>query len=98
MQRKSDCLQLNWLGKSTSHKTYVGHRKYWEDILKSLQLNITQTDRCKVIEWDRQYTMDLTNLKGYHHPEITDINIYTDGSKTKEHTGAGYVIFKRKAE
>ena len=42
--------------------------------------------------------MDLTNLKGYHHPEITDINIYTDGSKTKEHTGAGYVIFKRKAE
>ena len=56
----TDCMQLNWLGKSSSHKTYIGHRKYWMDTLVSLQLDIIQTDRCKIIEWDRQYNTDLT--------------------------------------
>ena len=50
------------------------------------------------MQTNRQYVSDLTTLHSQDHPDITDINIFTDGSKTEEHTGAGFVIYKNKTE
>ena len=44
--------------------------------------------------WDKQYQCDLNSLNHRGLPKQSQINIYTDGSKTKNHAGAGIAIIK----
>ena len=39
------------------------------------------------------YTMDKNSLDKKTMPTLTQVNIFTDGSKTMNHVGAGYVIY-----
>ena len=44
--------------------------------------------------WDKLYQCDLNSLNHRGLPKQSQINIYTDGSKTKNHAGAGIAIIK----
>ena len=37
--------------------------------------------------------ISLHSLNATTHPPLSQINIFTDGSKTDQHTGAGFVIY-----
>ena len=52
----------------------------------------------KGTETTRQYNVDLESLNDKTLPTQTQINIYTDGSRTYNHVGAGYVIYDQSTE
>ena len=56
------------------------------------------TDRCKGTAGEKFYILDLRSLEKHDKPIQSQINIYTDGSKTEEHTGAGYSIWESNEE
>ena len=66
--------------------------------MQEMGINILNTDSTKVIKWDKYYSVDLSSLNSTTHPQMSQINIFTDGSKTETHTGAGFVIYKYKVE
>lgn len=43
--------------------------------------------------WYKAYRILLNSLNSNTHPLLSQINIFTDGSKTSQHTGAGFVIY-----
>ena len=44
--------------------------------------------------WERNFKCDLNSLNHRGQPKQSQINIYTDGSKTRNHAGAGIAIIK----
>ena len=44
--------------------------------------------------WERNFNCDLNSLNHRGLPKQSQINIYTDGSKTPNHAGAGIAIIK----
>ena len=44
--------------------------------------------------WEKRYKCDLNSLKHRGQPKQSQINIYTDGSKTRNHAGSGIAIIK----
>ena len=61
-------------------------------------INILNTDNKKVTKWDKYYSVDLSSLNSTSHPQMSQIILFTDGSKTDTHTGASFVIYKYKVE
>ena len=55
-------------------------------------------DRETIIEniKDKNYWITINNKKGKTKPLPSQLNVYTDGSKTKQGAGSGYVILSRK--
>ena len=66
--------------------------------MQEMGINILNTDNTKVTKWDKYYSVDLSSLNSTTHPQMSQINIFTDGSKTDPHTGAGFVIYTYKVE
>ena len=60
--------------------------------MQEMGVNMLNTDKTKVIKWDKYYSVDLRSLNSTEHPQMSQINKFTDGSKTATHTGAGFVI------
>ena len=48
--------------------------------------------------WKRNYKVNLEDMNPKSTPVLAEINIYTDGSKTKDHTGSGFAIYRHKTE
>ena len=47
---------------------------------------------------DKNYITNLESLKTEALPIQSQVNIYTDGSMTSEHVGAGYIIYENHTE
>ena len=89
--RQEDILRQTWVGTNPKHVTYVGHRRFWFDLRNEIVGRHIQIDMLKGTETTRHYSVDLESLKDKNLPTQTQINIYTDGSRTYSHVGAGYV-------
>ena len=96
--RNQHTMQLNWEGKSKTCKSYIAHLKYWYDLTATLNLSLEQCDTIEEVIWKRNYKVNLENMDPKSTPVLAEINIYTDGSKTKEHTGSGSAIYRHKTE
>ena len=59
-----------------------------------LQLSKEQTDKTNTMIWDKHYKCDLNSLNRRGQPKQSQINIYTDGSKTRNHAGSSIAIIK----
>ena len=44
--------------------------------------------------WERLYSANQDSFENAGEPILAQISIFTDGSKTEEHLGAGYVIYR----
>ena len=55
--------------------------------------SLSMTDREKGTILTKNYNMNHESLSSHKLPALTQVNIYTDGSKTDSHVGAGYTIF-----
>ena len=94
LQRNSHAIELNWLGYSPTRKTYIGHIYYWQQKQKELGLLQQPSDKTNTMVWNKFYNCNLNSLNHRGLPKQSQINIYTDGSKTKNHVGAGIAIIK----
>ena len=94
LRRNSHAIKLNWVGYSPIRKTYIGHIYYWQEKQKELGLLKNTSDKTNIMVWDKLYHCDLNSLNHRGLPKQSQVNIYTDGSKTKNHAGAGIAILK----
>ena len=61
-------------------------------------INVDNMDAIKSDCWLMRYTVNQHILNNTCPPKPSEINIFTDGSKTDEHVGSGYVIYKHTEE
>ena len=94
LKHNSHTIELDWLGYSPTRKTYVGHFHYWQQIQIKLNLSKETTDKTNTLIWERNFKCDLNSLNHRGLPKQSQIKIYTDGSKTRNHAGACIAIIK----
>ena len=61
-------------------------------------IDLEGSDKRKQDIWEKQYKVNTDSFKIVGPPIHTQINIYTDGSKTNEHVGSGFVIYRGNLE
>ena len=75
-----------------------GHLGYWTKLCEQFQLNYPLTDKCKDTIWTHNYSVQVHEFKSNEYKQAltpSEINIFTDGSKTKQGVGAGLAIYKQ---
>jgi ribonuclease HI len=90
--RNMKCLKLTWEGENSKYKTYIGHLKYWYNKIYQKELSLGDIDRTVELAPPKCFTINAKSFESSELPIQAQVNIYTDGSKTENHVGAGYVI------
>ena len=96
LARNRQCMKLDWSGQNPLRKTYIGHLKYWALKTEEVNIMIDENDRIHDMIWFKAYAVNLKSLNETKLPLQSQINIYTDGSKTDVHTGSGFAIYRGK--
>ena len=82
-----------WQSKSTFRRPHIS---YWNNMLREVFTD-TEDDRCNSINWDKQYHVIHSS---FYSNRLTvkpsEYTVYTDGSKTDNGTGAGFVIYRKR--
>lgn len=95
--RQKDLLPITWEGVNRNLTHSVSHLKYWHTL--ALDLNIDthtmQVDTCDVPTPQKQFTVDTDSFHDHQRGlTLSDYNVYTDGSKIRQRTGAGvYIVY-----
>ena len=96
--RNRSVIIKDWPGYNKKHRTLIGHVLYWENQARQIGLRLEDTDALKADKWEKLYRVNLESFVHTGPPVHTQVNIYTDGSKTEEHVGSGYVIYHKGEE
>lgn len=75
----------------------VGHLKNWTKLCEQFQLMYPWTDKCKDTIWTHNFNEQINYFKWNQYKQAlipSELNIFTDGSKTKQGVGAGLVIYR----
>ena len=97
LARNRYVIYSNWKTKKKS-QMFKGHIKYWEDKAVIYDLDLEGSDKTRCTIWDRNYKLNTGSFLTQGYPIQSQINIYTDGSKTDEHVGCGFVIYRGRTE
>ena len=99
LSRLNDVVSISWPGTSARKTHAVSHLRHWNRIIATSGLNLTNTDRCSTTRVDLGFKINRDSFGGHSkHRTPTQYNIYTDGSRLGNQTGAGYTIQKGKQE
>ena len=93
LARNKHILVQDWPGQYKEKTTSIGHLKYWDMQSKLIDIDLDDSDRTRQSMWSKKYTVNTDSFKQTHYPIQAQINIYTDGSKTDEHTGIGVSVY-----
>ena len=75
-------------------KMVIPHLQYWNNLINEYNIETPITDTCNTRVWEKRYNVNLESLKdGKKHLRHSEYTIYTDGSKKKEGTGGGFVVY-----
>ena len=74
------------------------HLRKWEQLAETWILTKEDSNRTSYYIWERLYKVNEKLFTATTEPMRAQINIYTDGSKIKEHTGRGFTIFRYNTE
>ena len=96
--RNRQVITKDWPRQNKQSQTLIGHILYWEKMAKNMGIDLESTDRINMDMWNNKFTVNLTSFLNIGHPLPAQISIYTDGSKTEDHVGSGYVIYKEGIE
>ena len=83
----------DWPGHNKKYRTLIGHTHFWEQKAKELRIKLDDSNSTKLTHWVRHFTVNTDSFKDTGPPIHSQVNIYTDGSKTDEHVGCGFVIY-----
>ena len=98
ISRNNQALIRDWEGHIPGKTSLKGHLYYWAKKAEKMNIDITDTDKCNLHCWEKKFTVNEDSFNSTSYPIQGQINIYTDGSKTDEHVGSGYVIYKHERE
>ena len=95
--RHNDILTLEWTGTSNKKTHAVSHLRHWETSMQKLKLKLDDNDRCSTTKWNAGFKINRDSFSGEaKHRKLTQYNVYTDGSRLDDQTGAGFVIYRGK--
>ena len=88
--------QASWTNKKAKNLSLIPHLIFFK--ITDAQATGTRQDTETIAEniKDKNYWVTINNKKGKTIPIPSQINVYTDGSKTKQGAGSGYVILSGK--
>lgn len=86
--------QLDWEGHNSKRATLVGHRFFWKKRSDIMLGDLEALDNIEPISLTNEFDITINNDTGREKPKLSQINIFTDGSKTDFGVGAGFVIMK----
>ena len=64
--------------------------KYWNYKLQEINIEIDENDKIQDLIWHKLYSINVDSSTTNTLPIQSQLKIYTDGSKTKNHVGAGH--------
>ena len=73
---------------------YIGHLKYWGYKLQEIDIEIDKNDKIQDLIWHKLYDINIGSFNSNNLPIQSQINMYTDSSKTTYRTGSGYSIMR----
>ena len=91
--RLSKVLEFGWSGNYKNKRYSTSHILKWKQLASQIEDFKDVHDGVYKTLWDQKFKTDLTSFKSREGKIMfSEINIYTDGSKTISGTGAGFVI------
>ena len=97
--RLDEVLTLDWDGRNQNKTHCISHMRFWEEKLKNHDLSTASSDRCTTTKWSAGYHVNRESFNGASkHRCLTQFNVFTDGSRMNEQTGAGYVIYNNRSQ
>ena len=90
--RLRNILQFEWSGRKACKRYAVSHMRYWTDLAEQLGLDLSLIDSCQETSENRGYKVN-NKPTGKKHLVMSQLNVFTDGSKMGHKVGAGYVIY-----
>ena len=95
--RLKDVLKPSWQPASTKIRTNTPHLWYLDNLITEFDIQIPKTDKCREVIRSRGFHINTDSFDGKRkHRRHAEYTIYTDGSKTKDGNGSGFVIFHNK--
>ena len=87
-------LTLSWTGTNKSGKK-IGHLKHWETLKNNFDITYPATDKINSLVWNKKFKINSDSFGPQYDTMLThtQINVYTDGSKTAKGVGAGSAIY-----
>ena len=70
--------------------------RFWANLSKRILGNLEAGDTIIPKELENEFIVNINDDTGREKPKLSQINVFTDGSKTDTGVGAGYVIMKGK--
>ena len=87
-------LVMGWSGEY-KNKTYsTSHMKYWGDLYGKIGITSENIDRMLYTPASNAFQVNEQSFNRSYNPVPSELNIYTDGSKTESGTGSGFIFYK----
>ena len=97
--RLEETLEFGWHGSSHTKTHAISHMKFLADRLEEFGIRPGLTDRCNSVRWNNAFKIDRDSFSGEaKHRQLTQYNVYTDGSKIDGQTGSGLVVHRGRKE
>ena len=91
--RLSKVLEFGWSGRNSNKTHSTSHMKRWNDRLKEYELKVSDCDSCKERAPENKFSINRDSFDGKaKHRQLTQMNVFTDGSKMEGNCGAGYTL------
>ena len=95
--RLDAALKLDWDGTNHNKTHATSHLRFWKDRLEDCKISSDNTDGCTMVKWSAGFILNRDSFDGKaKHRTLTQYNVFTDGSRIADQTGAGYVICQGK--
>ena len=89
---------LGWTGTGHTKTHRISHLKHWQTELRTARIDLENTDRCSMIKWG-SYSINRESFTGEaKHRTLSQYNVFTDGSRIDNQTGAGFAIYQKRNE
>ena len=97
--RLNEVAEFGWSGLNANKTHSISHMRYWQNKLNQHGIDVGNTDKVSRFVWHKGFRINQDSFSGQaRHRSPTQYNVYTDGSRKDEQTGAGCAIFKGKTE
>ena len=95
--RLYDTVHLDWDGVNQKKTHSVSHLRALQNQLEQIGLDPSHSDACSRLVWDQRFHINRDSFDGTaKHRTLSQYNVFTDGSRVSDRTGAGHIIYKGK--
>ena len=90
-------LDFGWHGTSHTKNHAISHMGFLQNKMDLYGLDPQSVDKRSEVRWNHKFKINRDSFDGAaKHRRLSQLNVYTDGSKIDGHTGAGVTVYDGK--